>query len=154
MRNPPSNARRRLSAGFVAALRTPPGTRQVFYDTDPPSFGVRCSGTAKSYMLYTRLPFSNAPTRLALGDAQKMSLADARKKAREWLGLIEQGKDPREVERQAKAEAQRRQRTTFAAVAEDFIAHKLPTERGGRKIERAMRRDLLPLCGAPNRLQR
>ena len=38
-----------------------------------------------------------------------------------------------EVERQAKAEAQRRQRTTFAAVAEDFIAHKLPSERGGQK---------------------
>ena len=78
----------------------------------------------------------------------KNIFAVARKKAREWLILIEQGKDPREVERQAKAEAQRRQRTTFAAVAEDFIAHKLPSERGGRKIERAMRRDLLPIWSA------
>ena len=110
--------------------------------------GVRCSGTAKYYILYVRLPGSTAPTRLALGDAAKMSLAVARKKAREWLDLIEQGKDPREVERQAKAEAQRRQRTTFAALAEDFIAHKLPSERGGRKIERAMRRDLLPIWSA------
>ena len=73
----------------------------MYYDTDPPSFGVRCSGTAKSYMLYTRLPFSNAPVRLALGDAQKISLAVARKKAREWLDLIEQGKDPREVAQSA-----------------------------------------------------
>jgi integrase len=147
MRNPPTNARRKLSAGFVAALKTPPGTRQVYYDTDPPSFGVRCSGTARSYVLYVRLPGSKAPTRLALGDAQKMGLAVARKKAREWLDLIEQGKDPRAIEHQAEIEAQRRQRTTFAAVAEDFIADKLPHERGGRKIERAMRRDLLPIWG-------
>ena len=148
MRKSPTNARRKLSAAFVAALKTPPRTRQVYYDTDPPSFGVRCSGTAKSYILYARLPGSKAPTRLALGDAPKMSLAVARKKAREWLDLIEQGKDPRAVEREAQAAAQRRQRTTFAAVAEDFIAHKLPSERGGKKIERAMRRDLLPIWSA------
>ena len=148
MRNRPTNARRKFSSTFVASLKTEPGARKLYYDTDPPSFGIRSSGTAKSYILYTRLPGSPAPTRLALGDAQKMSLADARKKAREWLGLIAQGKDPREVERQVKAEAQRRQRTTFAAVAEDFIAHKLPSERGGRTIERAMRRDLLPLWSA------
>jgi hypothetical protein len=67
MRKPPANARRKLSAGFVAALKTPPDTRQVFYDTDPPSFGIRCSGTAKSYILYTRLPGYPAPPPLALG---------------------------------------------------------------------------------------
>ena len=81
-------------------------------------------------MIYVRLPGSRAPTRLALGGAEKLSLAAARQMARKWLDLIPQGKDPREVERQAKAEAQRRQRTTFRAVAEDFIAHKLPSEPG------------------------
>jgi integrase len=94
-----------------------------------------------------RLPGSKAPTRLAIGDAQKMSLAAARKKAREWLDLIAQGKDPRAVEREAKAEAQCRQRTTFAAVAEDFIRDKLPGERNGGRVAQDLRRDLLPPWG-------
>jgi integrase len=147
MRNQPANARRKLSASFVAALKTTTGTRKVYYDTDPPSFGVRCSGTAKSYILYVRLPGSNAPTRLALGDAEKLGLAAARKKAREWLDLIAQGKDPRAVARAAQAETHRQQRTTFAAVAEDFIRDKLPSERNGRKVERDLRRDALPPWG-------
>lgn len=144
MSNPRTNARRKLSASFVAALKTPTGTRLVVYDTDPPSFGLRCSGTAKSFMLYTRLPGSNAPTRLVLGNAKIMSLADARKKAREWLNLIEAGTDPRSLVREVKAEAQQRRRTTFAAVVEDFIRDKLPSERKAREIERDLRRDLLP----------
>jgi integrase len=139
--------RRKLSASFVAALKTPPGTRKDIYDFDPPTFGVRCSGTAKSYVLYTRLPGSKSPTRLALGDADKLNLAAARKKAREWLDLIEQGKDPRNLEREVKAETQRRQRTTFAAVCEDFFREKLSGERAARFTERDIRRNFLPLWG-------
>ena len=41
----------------------------------------------------------------------------------------------------------RNQRTTFAAVAEDFIATKLPTERKGREVERDIRREYLPQWG-------
>ena len=39
----------------------------------------------------------------------------------------------------------RQRRNTFAAVAEDFIADKLPGERKGRECERDIRRELLPL---------
>ena len=131
----------------MAALKTPPGIRKDIYDTDPPSFGIRCSGTAKSYILYTRLPGGKSPTRLALGDAEKLNLAAARKKAREWLDLIEQGKDPRNVVREAQAEVQRRQRNTFAAVCEDFIRDKLPSERAGQQTERYIRINFLPVWG-------
>ena len=145
----PTNARRKLSAGFVAALKTPPRHPPGLLRHRPAKLRRPVQRDCEVLHSYTRgYRAASAPTRLALGDAAKMSLAVARKKAREWLDLIEQGKDPREVERQAKAEAQRRQRTTFAAVAEDFIAHKLPSERGGRKIECAMRRDLLPIWSA------
>jgi integrase len=140
--------RRKLSATFIAALKTPPGIQQTYYDTDPPCFGVRASATAKSYVIYTRLPGSNSPMRLALGDAKKMNLAAARKKAREWLDLIEQGKDPRAIVVAARAEVQRKQRTTFGAVAEDFIREKLPGERAGRFVERDIRNSFLPLWGS------
>jgi hypothetical protein len=73
-----------------------------------------------------------------------------RLEAREWLDLIEQGKDPRAVEREAQAATQRSLRTTFAAVAEDFIADKLPSERAARFVELDIRRNLLP--GVASRL--
>jgi hypothetical protein len=42
---------------------------------------------------------------------------------------------------------QRRQQNSFAAVAEDFIAEKLPSERKGKEAERNIRREFLPMWG-------
>ena len=99
-------------------------------------------------MLYTRLPGSKAPTRLALGNAEKMSLAAARQMARKVAGPYRAGEGPPCGRARSGAETQRRQRTTFGAVAEDFIADKLPSERKGREVERDIRRDLLPPWGS------
>jgi integrase len=145
--SPRTVKRRKLSASFVASLKVPPRIQETFYDTDPPCFGIRVSASAKSYVIYTRLPGSSSPMRLALGDAKKMNLAVARKKAREWLDLIEQGKDPRVLERETQVATQRTQRTTFAFVVQDFIADKLPSERKGKQVERDIRRNLLPPWG-------
>src|SRR5690606_34485457 len=83
----------------------------------------------------------------AVGDAERMSLDSARKKARIWLDLIEQGRDPKEEERRAQEQERRSRRTTFAAVAEDFIEQKLASERKGREVERDIRRDLITALG-------
>jgi hypothetical protein len=107
-----------------------------------PGFGVRVTDRGSmSFILYARVPPSRAPARRVLGDATRMGLAAARQKARKWLDLIEQDKDPKEVARQAELAAQRAQRTTFGAVAEDFIRDKLPSERKG-----GARRRLLKNC--------
>jgi integrase len=90
---------------------------------------------------------SSNPTRRAIGHYPAVSLAAAHAKASQWREWIAAGKDPAvEIERQRIVEQQKRA-TTFAAVAEDFIRDKLPTERKGREVERDIRRVFIPAWG-------
>lgn len=115
-----------------------PGLFVRVSETDPPR---------KTFVLLTRYPGSSNPTRRALGTYGALTLAKARDRARDWLELLRRGIDPRaEVERQRQAE-QRQQRNTFAAVAEDFIKDKLPSERKGKEVERDIRREFMPAWG-------
>lgn len=146
-------AARILTDKFVKALNpAAQGKRTTYWDASkkvPGLFGVRVTDTgAASFIIYARIPPSRSPARLTLGDARKLGLAAARDKARLWFELIEQGKDPRDVEKQQQLAAQQAKQTIFAAVAEDFIRIKLPKERKGREVEGDIRRDLLPALGA------
>jgi integrase len=116
------------------------------YDVwDRDGFGVRvsCEGR-KSFVLVTRYPGSDNPTRRTLGTYGSMTLAQARQKAQHWRDLIEKGIDPAEEEERQRTTQALKRANTFAAVAEDFIKEKLPTERQGRVVERDIRRDFLP----------
>jgi hypothetical protein len=76
----------------------------------------------KSFVLIARYPsHPKNPTRRALGDPSRITLDDAREKARHWLALIEKGIDPKVQEARELAEAQRRQVNSFAAVAGEFL---------------------------------
>src|SRR6267142_60961 len=104
-------------------------------DTIVPSFGVRVMGTpqhpVRTDILRTRFPGNNNPTRVRIGsydETDRLSLEDARDKARDWLALVRKGRDPRiEEARRLQAEL-RKHATLFGAVAEDFIRDKLPSE--------------------------
>jgi Arm DNA-binding domain len=118
-------------------------------DTEVPGFGVRVMGTpthpVRTFILRTRFPGSNNPTRARLGsyDEQdgKLSLEAARDKARDWRSMIRKGRDPRvEESRQREAEL-RKLATLFGAVAEDFIRDKLPSERRGADVEREIKKE-------------
>jgi integrase len=124
------------------------GKRYEVMDAIVPGLGVRVTerGT-KTFILVTRYPGSKNPTRRALGKYGKLSLDEARTKARHWHELIAAGIDPHvEVERQRQAE-QRKRAGTFAAVAADFIAEKLSTERRGHDAELQIRNEFLPRWG-------
>ena len=111
-------------------------------------FGVRVTDRgAKSFVLYARVPPSRMPARLALGDADKMGLAAARKKAREWLDQIQQGRDPRESARQEQLAAQRSRRTTFAVVAEAWLEEAVQGQRKAREVAADVRREFIPRWG-------
>jgi len=88
-------------------------------DSVVPSFGVRVSGTKKSFVVVKRFPGSSNPTRRTLGAYGEITLEQARNKARSWLETIGRGSDPskeEERQRQAAIEAERaKQAATFGS---------------------------------------
>jgi hypothetical protein len=85
------------------------------------SLNVLPSGL-KRFVLIKRFPGARNPTRRALDAYGALSLEAARNKARAWLELIAGGIDPAaEAEREQRAQ-ERKRRTTFKAVVEDYIA--------------------------------
>ena len=142
-------AKRTLNDRIVKALK-PAKTGKLYdvMDTVVPGFGVRVSDKGRrTFVLTSRYPGSNNPTRRAIGVFGEIGLAEARGKAREWLELIRQGRDPQEQEERLRLAEQRKRANSFAAVAEDFITDKLPGERKGKEVERDIRREFIPVWG-------
>src|SRR3954468_6704124 len=84
------------------------------------------------------------PARRELGRVGVMTLTNAREKARKWRELVASGIDPSDQEEAQRRAQVVRRKTTFGAVAEDFIRDKLPGERKGKDVEREIRLDLMP----------
>jgi integrase len=124
------------------------GQRYEVRDAIVPGLALRVTDRgAKSFVLVTRYPGSENPTRRTLGTYGSMTLGQARTKARHWLELVGRGVDPHvEVERQRLAE-QRKQAGTFANLAEAFIREKLSTERRGRDAELHLVNEFIPRWG-------
>jgi integrase len=120
------------------------GERYEVMDTDAPGLGVRVNDKGRrAFIMFTRFPGQQHPARRSLGDYPAMSLAEARDKAGDWIRLISRGVDPAQHEEQQREEAAIRRANSFAAVAADFIAQKLPTERKGKEVERDLRGSFL-----------
>jgi len=117
-------ARLNLTDRFIASRKpAPAGQRQDYADAIVPGLALRVTDRGhKSFVLVARYPTNPAnPTRRALGDYGALTLEQARLKARGWLELIQQGKDPKIEEARQRALEQRRQVVTFEAVAAAFI---------------------------------
>jgi integrase len=142
--------KRVLNDRTIKALKpAPAGQRRDLWDTVVPGLGIRSTDKGNhSYVLLSRFPGSRNPTRRAIAEVGALGLAEARTRARRWLGLIGRGIDPAvEVERERLAE-QRKQADTFAAVAEKLFTRKLKTQRRGFVVEQIIRKELLPRWGA------
>jgi hypothetical protein len=143
---PKTDHRVTLTATKITGLKpAKKGQRYQVMDAMVPGFGVRVTETgSRTFILRTRYPGSDSPSRREIGKCDDIKLSDAREKARHWRQLVSKGIDPADEEERARyAEILKRQ-TTFAAVVEDFIRDKLPGERKGKDAEREIRRDLLP----------
>lgn len=106
-------------------------------DVQVPGLHVRVLPSGeRSFVLLTRYPGSNNPTRRALGRYGVMTLEEARDKARAWHKLIERGIDPADEERRQHVEQERKQENTFQAVAEAFFREGLRGQRQGRVVVR------------------
>src|SRR5262245_56183932 len=141
-----------------------PGERYEIWDTNLPGFGLRISDKIDShrpgkagrisFVVYARFPGKPHPERRPIGRYGAITPEKARDKAKYWRKLIEEGKDPALEERRTKRENERRQKNTFAAVAEDFIARRVigpnpehPLQRNGPAVAAKLRNVFIPLWG-------
>src|SRR5271154_4471051 len=116
--------RQNLTDRFINSRKNAPtGKRDSYPDAIVPGLALRITDRGhKSFVLVSRYPSNPVhPTRRAVGDVGAITLEQARQKARAWLELIGRGIDPRIEEARQRAEAQRRQLNTFAAVAAKFL---------------------------------
>jgi integrase len=129
----------KLTDKFVASLpNAATGKRDFHVDALVPAFGVRVTDKGvKSWSIYRRWPPYNKPAHLKIGDVAKVSLADARTKARKWIELAEKGKDPKQVERDAILEEQKKRAFLFGDVAEQWLAS--PGVKDQRKLDEVQR---------------
>lgn len=132
--------KRNLTDKFVRSLKAaPPGKRVEHWDAKVPCFGVRVTDRGhKTYVLYTRWPPSRLPARREIGNADRLSLSAARKRAREWLEQVELGVDPMEQQRAAEVEARQKRQTTFESVATAWFREVVSRMAKRDEIERAI----------------
>ena len=92
----------RLTLDRIAKAECPPGKQQAFlWDKDSPRLAVRTTRKgAKSFIFEGKLDRSTI--RRTIGDVRVWNLDDARKEANRLQTLIDQGIDPRELDKEKK----------------------------------------------------
>jgi integrase len=139
--------KKRLTDRTLKALKTT-GERYDVMDTDVPSFGVRVTERGRrTFILIARYPGSTNPTRRSVGEYPALSLENARTRARHWRDLIRQGIDPKAEEECLRRLELRKQQTTFAAVAEDFLERHIKGQRKAKDSKREIRKELIAHWG-------
>jgi integrase len=132
-----------LTARAVEGLKVSAGDRVDYWDRALKGFGVRVSrrGMApqetKTYFIRYRV--GKRMRRLTIGDARKVSLADARTKARASLVAVDEGQDP------AIARRVHRQAGTFEELGELYLEkHAKRRKRSWQADDRIIKAELLP----------
>jgi integrase len=143
-RKPPKPKIRLTDRKLRSQKPAPAGERYFVMDAVESRFGVRIGDTKGdiTFIIYTRMPGSTAPVRRTLGKYPSMGLAEGRAAANAFKRQITQGIDPREAKRQQEHAVARAKANTFAHVLADFAKDRLATQRKGRQVERALRREL------------
>ena len=122
--------RERLTQQKIAAFTCPPEKQQAFlWDNEAPRLAVRATAGAKSFIFETKL--NKQTIRRTIGAVHAWTLEAARNEARRLQTLVDLGKDPRELDREA---------------AEAKAAAKAATEASKAAQEAAKRHSLRALC--------
>jgi integrase len=122
--------------------------RYEIMDTDVRGFGMRVTEKGqRTFILIARYPGSSNPARRAVGEYPALTLEKARERARHWRDLVRQGIDPKTEEERLTNLEIRKQQTTFAAVAEDFIERHVKGQRKAKESQREIRNELIAQWG-------
>jgi integrase len=163
--------RLKLTDKFISSVRAKGDKRDEYSDSIVPQLLLRVTPAGhKSFSLLARFPGYTHPTRRKLGDfyngdpsvldqddpgildrpGAALSLAEARQKARIWLGLIARGRDPGAERKaaaastKAKATAQREAaKSAFDKVAGQWIRRKVSGLKQELEIGRIIEREFV-----------
>ena len=106
-----------FTAGRVSGFKCPPDKKQAFmWDATAPGLGLRTTPAGKPAYVFQSV-YQGKDLRLTIGGPAAWSIPDAQAKARELQRLIDEGKDPRDLKRDAlAAHAERRAAAAAKAV--------------------------------------
>jgi integrase len=101
-------AKASLTKTRVDKLLCPADKAQAFlWDSEAPGLGVRVTRNGKPAFIFQGV-YAGSDVRITIGKASVWKIPDARVKARELQRMIDQGRDPRDLKREALAERERR----------------------------------------------
>ena len=103
-----------FTAGRVSGFTCPPDKKQAFmWDATTPGLGLRATPAGKPAYVFQGV-FLGKDVRITIGAPASWSIPDAQSKARELQRLIDEGKDPRDLKRDALAAHAEKQATAAA----------------------------------------
>lgn len=90
-----------FTAGRVSGFKCPPDKKQAFmWDATAPGLGLRATPAGKPAYVFQSV-YQGKDLRITIGSPAAWSIPDAQAKARELQRLIDEGKDPRDLKREA-----------------------------------------------------
>ena len=96
-------AKTAFTAGRVSGFKCPPDKKQAFmWDVTAPGLGLRATPAGKPAYVFQGV-YQGKDLRITIGSPAAWSIPDAQAKARELQRLIDEGKDPRDLKREALA---------------------------------------------------
>ena len=115
-------AKTAFTAGRVSGFKCPPDKKQAFmWDATAPGLGLRATPAGKpAYVFQSK--YQGKDIRITIGSPAAWSIPDAQAKARELQRLIDEGKDPRDLKRDALAAQAEKQAAAAAKVEADKAA--------------------------------
>ncbi len=125
-----------FTAGRVSGFKCPPDKKQAFmWDVTAPGLGLRATPAGKPAYVFQSV-YQGKDIRLTIGSPAAWSIPDAQAKARELQRLIDEGKDPRDLKRDALAAQAEKQAAAAAKVEADKAAALTLGEVWGDYIEK------------------
>ncbi len=92
-----------FTAGRVSGFKCPPDKKQAFmWDVTTPGLGLRATPAGKPAYVFQSV-YQGKDVRLTIGSPDAWSIPQAQEKARELQRLIDEGRDPRDLKRDALA---------------------------------------------------
>jgi len=92
-----------FTAGRVLGFKCPPDKKQAFlWDVTAPGLGLRTTPAGKPAYVFQSV-YQGKDLRITIGSPEAWSIPQAQTKARELQRMIDEGKDPRELKREALA---------------------------------------------------